>query len=62
MFVRSKFVCVYCLWKLCARTHAHSLEGALDTTHHGPHQIGGIARGEQVGQVPAHNFTLPPSK
>ena len=30
MFERSKFMRVRSLWKLCARAHAHSLEGTQD--------------------------------
>ena len=32
MSVRNKFVDVHSLWQLCARAHAHSLEGTLPTT------------------------------
>ena len=30
MFVRTKLMRVHCLWNLCVRAHAHSLEGALN--------------------------------
>ena len=49
MSVRSKFMCVRSLWKLCARAYAHSLEEALDTTPQRPFQIRDVVRGEAGG-------------